>query len=214
MAIYRLDERIIFPNPILAEEDGLLAVGGDLSIERLVLAYQNGIFPWYNEDEPILWWCPLKRFIIKPKNIRISKSMRRILNKGEFKVTINKDFEGVIGNCKKLREETVGTWITDEIKEAYINLHNNGFAESVEVWKDGELVGGVYGVSLGKCFFGESMFSKIPNGSKIALIYLAKYLEERGFVFIDCQFHTKHLESMGGEYIDYEEFKEMLKDCY
>ncbi|MFR5266873.1 leucyl/phenylalanyl-tRNA--protein transferase [Clostridium sp.] len=212
MAVYRLDERIIFPLPELGEEDGLLAVGGDLSIERLVLAYENGIFPWYSDDEPILWWCPKKRFIIKPENMKTSKSMKRVLNKKDFKVTFNKNFEGVITNCKELRENKEGTWITEEMREAYINLFNKGFGFSVEVIKNGELVGGVYGVKLGKCFFGESMFSKVPNGSKIALIYLGKKLEEEGALFVDCQFHTEHLESMGGEYIEWEEFKKLLSE--
>ncbi|MGL5614820.1 MAG: leucyl/phenylalanyl-tRNA--protein transferase [Sarcina sp.] len=213
MPIYRLDERIVFPAPELAEEDGLLAVEGDLSLERLILAYENGIFPWYSEDEPILWWCPKNRFIIKPEKIKISKSMRRLLNKKDFTVTYNEDFEGVISSCKELRENREGTWITKEIKEAYINLFNKGFAESVEVTKDGNLVGGIYGVRLGKCFFGESMFSKIPSGSKIALIYLAKKLEKEGVVFIDCQFHTNHLESMGGEYCSWNDFKGLLEYC-
>ena len=211
MTIYRLDERIAFPYPEEAEEDGLLAVGGDLSMERLLLAYENGIFPWYNEGEEILWWCPKERFIIRPNKIHISKTMKRIIKKGEFKVTINNDFEGVITNCKELRENAEGTWITDEMRDAYINLFNNGFAASVEVYKDEELVGGIYGVKIGKCFFGESMFSKVSNGSKIALITLCKKLEEEGFKFLDCQFHTEHLESMGGEHIKWSEFKEMLK---
>ncbi|MGL5417704.1 MAG: leucyl/phenylalanyl-tRNA--protein transferase [Clostridium sp.] len=213
MPVYRLDEReVSFPMPEMAEEDGLLAVGGDLSQERLILAYENGIFPWFNEDEPILWWCPKERYIIRPENIRISKSMRRVLNKKDFTVNVNKDFEGVISACKELREKAEGTWITEEMKEAYINLHKKGFALSVEVLKDGKLVGGIYGVVINKCFFGESMFSKIPNGSKIALIYLAKILEENKFKFIDCQFHTDHLESMGGEYIRFREYKEMIKE--
>ncbi|MGL4848345.1 MAG: leucyl/phenylalanyl-tRNA--protein transferase [Clostridium sp.] len=211
MPVYRLDEReISFPMPEMAEEDGLLAVGGDLSAERLILAYENGIFPWFNEDEPILWWCPKERYIIRPENIRISKSMRRVLNKKDFTVNVNKDFEGVISACKELREKAEGTWITEEMKEAYINLHKKGFALSVEVLKEGKLVGGIYGVVIHKCFFGESMFSKIPNGSKIALIYLAKILEENKFKFIDCQFHTDHLESMGGEYVSFKEYKKMI----
>ncbi|MGL4874808.1 MAG: leucyl/phenylalanyl-tRNA--protein transferase [Clostridium sp.] len=211
MPVYRLDEReISFPMPEMAEEDGLLAVGGDLSQERLILAYENGIFPWFNEDEPILWWCPKERYIIRPENIKISKSMRRVLNKKDFTVNVNKDFEGVISACKELREKAEGTWITEEMKEAYINLHKKGFALSVEVLKEGKLVGGIYGVVINKCFFGESMFSKIPNGSKIALIYLARILEENKFRFIDCQFHTEHLESMGGEYVSFKEYKKMI----
>ena len=193
MPIYQLNEKIIFPNPELSEDDGLLAVGGDLSLNRLLLAYCNGIFPWYCDDEPILWWCPKPRFIIKPNEVKISKSMKRVFNKGEFKVTFNQDFNSVIRNCKELRENSEGTWITDEMMEAYINLFNNGFASSVEVYKNNSLVGGLYGVSIGKCFFGESMFSKESNASKIALISMCKRLEREGFLFLDCQFHTNHL---------------------
>ena len=210
MPIYQLNEKIIFPNPELSEDDGLLAVGGDLSLNRLLLAYCNGIFPWYSDDEPILWWCPKPRFIIKPNEVKISKSMKRVFNKGEFKVTFNQDFNSVIRNCKELRENSEGTWITDEMMEAYINLFNNGFASSVEVYKNNSLVGGLYGVSIGKCFFGESMFSKESNASKIALISMCKRLEREGFLFLDCQFHTNHLESMGGKYLSWEEFKLML----
>ena len=177
MAVYRLDERIIFSLPELGEEDGLLAVGGDLSIERLVLAYENGIFPWYSDDEPILWWCPKKRFIIKPENMKTSKSMKRVLNKKDFKVTFNKNFEGVITNCKELSENKEGTWITEEMREAYINLFNKGFGFSVEVIKNGELWRSIW-CKTWKMFFWRSMFSKVPNGSKIALIYLGKKLEE------------------------------------
>ena len=210
MPIYQLNEKIIFPNPELSEDYGLLAVGGDLSLNRLLLAYCNGIFPWYSDDEPILWWCPKPRFIIKPNEVKISKSMKRVFNKGEFKVTFNQDFNSVIRNCKELRENSEGTWITDEMMEAYINLFNNGFASSVEVYKNNSLVGGLYGVSIGKCFFGESMFSKESNASKIALISMCKRLEREGFLFLDCQFHTNHLESMGGKYLSWEEFKLML----
>ena len=212
MPVYQLSDEIMFPNPDLAEEDGLLAVGGDLSFERLILAYCNGIFPWYSEGEPILWWCPKPRFIIKPSEINISKSMKRVFNKGEFKVTFDKDFNEVIKNCKELRENKEGTWITNEIMEAYINLHKKGFATSVEVYKDQELVGGLYGVKIGKCFFGESMFSKKSNASKVALISICKKLEEEGYIFLDCQMHTNHLESMGGKFVSWEEFKEMLQE--
>lgn len=211
MSIFRLTKELIFPNPKLGEEDGLLAVGGDLSMERLLLAYSNGIFPWYGEDEPILWWCPQERFIIFPKEIKISKSMKKILKKDNFKVTFNEDFIGVISSCKELREKS-GTWITDEMKDAYINLYKEGFATSVEVWEDGKLVGGLYGVNIGKSFFGESMFSKCKNASKIALIELAKKLEKEEYKFIDCQFHTEHLESMGGRSIDYDTYMEMLNN--
>ena len=212
MPIYQLTDEIIFPKPELAEEDGLLAIGGDLRWERLLLAYCNGIFPWYSDDEPILWWCPKPRFIIDPNEIKISKSMKRVLNKNDFKVTFNNDFEGVISKCKELRENKEGTWITDDMKEAYINLFNKGFALSVEVYKEDKLVGGLYGVNIGKCFFGESMFSEETNASKVALISMCKKLEEENYLFLDCQMHTNHLESMGGKFVSWEEFKGMLQE--
>ncbi|WP_195467781.1 leucyl/phenylalanyl-tRNA--protein transferase [Clostridium sp. D43t1_170807_H7] len=212
MPIYQLTDEIMFPNPELAEEDGLLAIGGDLRWERLVLAYCNGIFPWYNEDDPILWWCTKPRFIIKPNEVRISKSMKRVFNRGEFKVTFNNDFEGVISNCKALREKGEGTWITDDMKEAYINLFNKGFALSVEVYKESKLVGGLYGVKIGRCFFGESMFSIETNASKVALISICKKLERENYLFLDCQMHTNHLESMGGKFVSWGEFKSMLQE--
>ena len=212
MPVYQLSDEIMFPNPELAEEDGLLAIGGDLRWERLVLAYCNGIFPWYNEDDPILWCCTKPRFIIKPNEVRISKSMKRVFNRGEFKVTFNNDFEGVISNCKALREKGEGTWITDDMKEAYINLFNKGFALSVEVYKESKLVGGLYGVKIGRCFFGESMFSIETNASKVALISICKKLERENYLFLDCQMHTNHLESMGGKFVSWGEFKSMLQE--
>lgn len=210
MAVYELSDEIVFPNPELSEDDGLLAFGGDLSIDRLLLAYSNGIFPWYNEGEPILWWSPKPRFVLKPDEIKVSKSMKKIIKKGEFEVTFNNDFEGVISNCKSMRENNEGTWITDEMKEAYIDLFNNGFALSVETYLDGELVGGLYGVIIGRCYFGESMFSKVSNASKISLITLAEVLKEQNFEFIDCQVYTPHLESMGAKMVEWNDFKVML----
>lgn len=212
MPIYQLPDEIIFPNPELAEEDGLLAVGGDLSFERLLLAYCNGIFPWYSDGDPILWWCPKPRFIIKPNEVKISKSMKRVFNSGNFKVTFDNDFEGVIRNCKELRENKESTWINNDMMEAYINLFKKGFASSVEVYRDEKLVGGLYGVKIGKCFFGESMFSIETNASKVALISICKRLEEEGYIFLDCQMHTNHLESMGGKFVSWEDFKLMLED--
>lgn len=212
MPIYQLTDEIMFPNPELAEEDGLLAIGGDLRWERLLLAYCNGIFPWYNDDDPILWWCPKTRFIIKPNEVRISKSMKRVFNKNEFKVTFNNDFEGVISKCKEIRENKEGTWITDDMKQAYINLFNKGFASSVEVYKEDKLVGGLYGVKIGRCFFGESMFSTETNASKVALISICKRLEKENYLFLDCQMHTNHLESMGGKFVSWEDFKIMLQE--
>ena len=212
MPIYQLTDEIIFPKPELAEDDGLLAIGGDLRWERLLLAYSNGIFPWYNEYDPILWWCPKPRFIIKPNEVRISRSMKRVFNKNEFKVTFNNDFEGVISKCKELRENKEGTWITDDMKQAYIDLFNKGFASSVEVYKEDKLVGGLYGVNIGRCFFGESMFSMETNASKVALISICKRLEEENYLFLDCQMHTNHLESMGGKFVSWEDFKMMLQE--
>lgn len=211
MSVFKLPKEFIFPDPELSDEDGLLAIGGDLSLGRLITAYSNGIFPWYNEGEPILWWCPKPRFIIIPNEIKVSKSMKKILKKKEFNVTFNNDFEEVISNCKILRETNgEGTWITDEMKNAYINLFNHGYAMSVETYIGEQLIGGLYGVKIGKCFFGESMFSKASNGSKIALIKLAEKLASEGFLFIDCQMHTDHLESMGGKFIKWNLFRELL----
>lgn len=211
MPIFKLTKDVVFPNPELSEEDGLLAIGGDLSLERLILAYRNGIFPWYNEGDPILWWCPKPRFILIPGEVRISKSMKKIIRNTEFKVTFNNDFDGVINSCKQTRENNnKETWITDDMKNAYINLYHNNYAMSVETYLKDELVGGLYGVKIGKCFFGESMFSKVSNASKIALIMLAKKLHDEGYIFIDCQMHTNHLQSMGGKFVDWSNFKNLL----
>lgn len=213
MPVYRLPEdEIIFPHPFLAQDDGLLAVGGDLSINRLLLAYSNGIFPWYNEDDPILWWFPHPRFVIFPEDIKISKSMKKILKKDLFKVTYDKCFKDVITLCGETRRYNEGTWITDEMLKAYCELHKRGYAHSVEVWNEDKLVGGLYGVSIGKCFFGESMFSNMSNASKVALISLAEDLKKKEFAFIDCQMYTKHLESMGAVHIEKEEFWKLLKE--
>lgn len=213
MPVFKLDENeILFPLPELAEEDGLLAVGGDLSVERLLLAYSNGIFPWFNPNDPILWWCPKERFIIRPSEIHVSHSMKKFMKKHDVTCKLNRDFKETIHHCRMLRENKEGTWITDEMEMAYGKLHEEGYACSVEAFIDGKLAGGLYGVMMGRCFFGESMFSLMENGSKIALIELAKCLCENDFVMIDCQFHTDHLESMGGVSISWEEYKKLLKD--
>ena len=207
--IFRLDERLLFPNPTLAEDDGLLAVGGDLSTERLLLAYQNGIFPWYRDDEPILWFSPHERFVIYPGELVVSKSMRKVLNSGQFKITLNQCFADVIAACAKApRPGQDGTWITADMQQAYISLNQKGYAHSVEVWQDDELVGGLYGVEVGKVFCGESMFSKVSNASKTALIYLCN---SGRYNLIDCQVYTPHLESMGARMISREEYIKMLK---
>lgn len=212
MPIYRLSEKeIYFPNPILAREDGLLAVGGDLCVERLLLAYSHGIFPWYNPGEEILWWCPHERFVLFPKEIHISHSMKKYMKKHIFAIKMNRDFADTMHRCRTKREFDEGTWISDEMEEAYAALHQAGYALSVEVFEDGQLAGGLYGVVIGKCFFGESMFSEKENGSKLALIALAKLLDKEDFLLIDCQFHTEHLESMGGRYISWEEYDRLLQ---
>ncbi|MBU3191699.1 leucyl/phenylalanyl-tRNA--protein transferase [Clostridium bowmanii] len=192
MPIYRLSNDILFPDPSLAEEDGLLALDGDLSPERLILAYSNGIFPWFSEDEPILWWSPDPRFVIYPKDVRISHSMKKLLKKNKYRVSFDTCFRDVISNCSNLRKEE-GTWITNEMIEAYCKLHKLGFAHSVETWYEDKLVGGLYGVSMGKCFFGESMFSTMDNASKVAFINLSTVLEEKTFVVIDCQVYTAYI---------------------
>ncbi len=213
MSIYKLDEnKIIFPDPKLADEDGLLAIGGDLSLERLVLAYSNGIFPWYSEDDPILWWAPKTRFIIKPENIHVSHSMRKFFRKHEIFIRINRDFADTMHRCRVGREEGEGTWINDDMEAAYKRLADNGLALGVEAFVDGELAGGLYGVSLGRCFFGESMFSLKENGSKTALILFSRLLQDNGYVMIDCQFETEHLKSMGGVSISFEEYRELLDE--
>lgn len=213
MPVYGLDDKeIYFPDPTLAEEDGLLAIGGDLSLDRLLLAYSHGIFPWYNEGDPIMWWCPKERFIIRPAEIHVSKSMKKFFRKHDVSIEFNRDFKDTMHRCRTKREFAEGTWITDAMEEAYYNLHKHNFALSVEAFVDGQLAGGLYGVCLGACFFGESMFSDMENGSKIALILLAEVLEEQGFLMIDCQFHTPHLESMGGVHISYDEYRQLLKE--
>lgn len=213
--IIQLDENLWFPTPDMAEEDGCLAIGGDLSVDRLLLAYQNGIFPWYDfrdYKEP-LWFCPRERFVIFPKEIHISHSMRTLLNKELYYFTINRDFEAVINECSRQRIDHEGAWLGEDMVKAYTELHRQGFAASVEVWdNDDQLVGGLYGVNIGRSFFGESMFSLVPSGSKLALIFLAGFLDEHGGVLIDCQFETAHLRSMGGRYISYEEYMKLIRE--
>jgi len=206
MPIYKLIDELIFP-PVSEAEDGIVAIGGDLSPERLMLAYQSGIFPWYSEGDPIVWWSPDPRCVLLPEKLHISRSMQRILSKKIFEITYNQDFHGVIENCKRiLRKGQEGTWITEEMKEAYIRLHELGHAHSIEVWKDKELVGGMYGIYLGTVFCGESMFSKESNASKAALISFMRRFQEKGGRLLDCQVHNDHLASLGAEEISREEF--------
>ena len=209
--MYFLLNELFFPDVSEADEYGILAVGGDLSPERLMLAYRSGIFPWFDNDEPILWWSPPERMVLFPSELKISKSMRNILNRNVFKVTYNKDFRGVISNCSQIsRQGQEGTWITAEMIEAYVKLHELGHAKSVEVWQNDELVGGLYGVDLGHVFCGESMFSKVSNASKVAFITLVENLKIRKYKLIDCQVHNDHLESLGAREIERAEFMEIL----
>ena len=208
MPIYLLPEdELIFPSPHLASEDGILAVGGDLSPERLLLAYRHGIFPWYNPGEPILWWSPDPRFVLYPSELRISKSMRPYFNQQKFKVTYDLAFAEVMKACqvrtaeKERRQRSIGSWITREMLAAYIQLHEMGYAHSVEVWDKEQLVGGLYGLAIGKIFFGESMFTKVNNASKFGFIQLVRKLEADHFALIDCQQETRHLASLGARSI-------------
>ncbi len=204
-----LSEKIEFPPYELATDDGVLAFGGDLSTERLIYAYKHGIFPWFNEGEPIVWYSPWERMVLFPEEVKVSKSMKQVLRKADFTITENQAFEEVIFNCKTIdRNDQFGTWITDDMQQAYINLHKQGFAKSIEVWKENRLVGGLYGIDLGNgVFCGESMFSKASNMSKVAFIHLVKNC---GYQLIDCQVHNEHLESLGAREIDRSEFLKWL----
>ncbi len=208
------DDPFLFPSPEMANSEGILAVGGDLSPERLIFAYQHGIFPWFTDNEPILWWSPDPRFVLFPRELKIAKSMRPYFNQQKFQVTFDKAFEQVIRQCQKPRKgQWAGsTWITKGMIEAYQSLHDLGYAHSVEVWDGEKLVGGLYGVSLGKCFFGESMFAKTNNASKYGFIVLVKKLEQLGFQLIDCQQQTKHLGNLGARAIARSAFLDFLKE--
>lgn len=204
-----LSEKIEFPAYKFTTKDGVLALGGDLSSERLIYAYKNGIFPWFSEDDPIVWYCPHERMVLFPEDLKVSKSMRKIINKKEFKITENTAFEEVIYNCKNIdRNDDFGTWITDEMEQAYINLHKKGVAKSIEVWLDNQLVGGLYGLEINNIFCGESMFSKVSNASKLAFIHLSK---NEKYKLIDCQIYNEHLASLGAKEIDRDLFLKILK---
>lgn len=207
--MFFLTDKIEFPDVSKASSEGLLAVGGDLSVQRLIHAYSTGIFPWFEDEEPILWWSPDPRFVIFPKDLKVSKSMAQLFKKKAFKVTKNKDFETVIRNCANAaRHDQDGTWITENMIKAYIKLHALGYAVSVEVWQGKTLVGGLYGIDIGnKVFCGESMFTKVSNASKYGFI---EFIQSSEYDIIDCQLHTKHLESLGGKYIPRIEFLKYL----
>ena len=219
MAVFQLDDKLWFPDPKLGEDDGLVAVGGDLSVDRLLLAYSNGFFPWFSfrhRKEP-LWYCPLQRFVIFPNEIHISHSMQQLIKQDRYLLSLNQDFDGVIRGCATAQNRNTeeGAWLGPDIIKAYTELHHQGFAASVEVWEKqtggNRLVGGLYGVNLGRCFFGESMFSLVPSASKLALIHLARMFETLGGLMIDCQFETPHLRSMGGRYIPYDEYIALIR---
>lgn len=213
MPVYLLPEdEIVFPPPQLANEDGVLAVGGDLSTDRLLMAYRSGIFPWFNPGDPIVWWSPDPRFVLFPDELKIARSMRPYLNQRKLSVTFDQAFEQVIRACQVRASEAarrgkyIGTWITDEMVQSYTSLHEQGYAHSVEMWQQDQLVGGLYGISLGRVFFGESMFTRVSNASKLALISLVQHLRPQGFTLIDCQQETQHLASMGARNISREDF--------
>jgi leucyl/phenylalanyl-tRNA--protein transferase len=208
-----LNDDLIFPPVSMADEDGILAIGGNLSTERLLLAYRSGIFPWYSEGEPIAWWSPDPRFVLFPEKLRVTKSMQTVLNNGTFRFTTNRAFSMVIQQCKTAyRKEQEGTWITPDILEAYTKLHELGFAHSAEAWHNGELVGGLYGIRMGNIFFGESMFSKQSNASKFAFIHYVRLLQKEKVTLIDCQVYSSHLESLGAKMISREKFIHLLSE--
>ena len=212
MPVFQLEDELIFPHPVLRDDDGLLAVGGDLSIARLLLAYRWGLFPWYHDDQPILWWWLVPRLMLRPQQIHISHSLKSILNKNIFTVTMNTAFREVIQHCgeiKRMNQE--GTWITADMMEAYMAMHAEGYAHSVEVWRNDELVGGLYGIAYGRMFTGESMFAKESNASKVAFVRLAQHLQEKNFEWIDCQQDTPHLRSMGAYLVEENDFLQILR---
>jgi len=212
MPVYFLSEALKFPHPRLASREGLLAVGGDLSVERLLSAYRHGIFPWFSEGEPILWWSPNPRLVLFPNEFKVSKSLKKIINRSLFDITIDQVFRRVITKCAETRvEQKEPTWIVGDMIDAYCRLHESGLAHSVEAWQDGALVGGLYGVSLGKCFFGESMFAAVNNASKVAFAWLVDFLKSYAFHMIDCQVTTKHLISMGAREIPRNRFLTLLQ---
>jgi len=208
--LFFLDEKLIFPPLEATTKEGIIAIGGDLSIERLLLAYSTGIFPWYSQNEPILWWSPDPRFVLLPENLNVSKSLKKFIKKNIYTITFDIAFEKIIKMCSKLRSKQ-GTWLTNEMIEAYIDLHNEGYAHSVEAWHNEKLAGGLYGVSLGRCFFGESMFYVMENASKVCLIYLVDTLIKKNFLFIDSQVYTQHLENFGASNIPRSDYIAMLK---
>jgi len=212
MPVFELTERIAFPPPRFAQKEGLLAMGGDLSGNRLLLAYKMGIFPWYSHDDPILWWSPNPRMVLYPDELQVSQSLKKVIKKHQFHITMDTVFAEVIRSCAQVRlEQDEGTWLSEEMIDAYCNLHRLGFAHSVEAWHEGKLAGGLYGVSLGKAFFGESMFTRVSNASKAAFVTFVEYLKKQMFHLIDCQVKTAHLRRFGAREISRSLFLEQLE---
>jgi leucyl/phenylalanyl-tRNA--protein transferase len=211
MPVFRLTEKLIFPPVHLSTPEGLLAVGGDLSVQRLLLAYKSGIFPWYSKSEPLLWWAPDPRSVLFPYELKVSRSLLKVLRQKRYTVRMDTNFRFVIESCAAIvRKGQYGTWITDEMMDAYLKLHQQGYAHSVETWYQGKIVGGLYGVSIGRCFFGESMFSKRNDASKVALVHLAQYAAGVGFGFIDCQIPSDHLCRLGARNMPRSNFMKLL----
>ena len=211
MPVFLLSDELFFPPPQLASKEGVLAIGGDLNIDRLLLAYQTGVFPWYSDGDPIIWWSPDPRLVLFPDEIRVSRTLEKVLKKNQFQVTMDTRFEQVISECAGTRRDKEGTWIVDDMIDAYISLHRAGYAHSVEVWQDENLAGGLYGVSLGRAFFGESMFTNISNASSVGLVKLVEYLKDISFSLIDCQVRTDHLIRFGAREIPRSQFLKLLK---
>jgi leucyl/phenylalanyl-tRNA---protein transferase len=207
MPIFRLSDALVFPDPRLADDDGLLAAGGDLSVARLELAYRSGIFPWYSEGRPILWWCPAPRFALLPSELHVGRSLAKAARRGPYRITLDAAFGDVIDRCAKSpRPGQHGTWITKDMRRAYLELHRRGMAHSVEAWEGDELVGGLYGVAIGRAYFGESMFASAPDASKIAFVELVGRLRQWGVELVDCQVHTEHLERFGARMFELDDF--------
>jgi leucyl/phenylalanyl-tRNA---protein transferase len=213
MPVFYLTDEHIFPPPQLADKEGILAIGGDLNEDRLLLAYRMGIFPWYSEEDPVLWWSPDPRLVLNPEEIKVSKTLKKIINKDKFDITLDQEFESVINACAQIRtENNEGTWIGKDMIKAYVKLHEAGYAHSVEAWYKEELAGGLYGVSLGKSFFGESMFTRISNASNVAFVKLVEYLTALSFDMIDCQVRTEHMIRFGAKEIPRGRFLQQLKE--
>lgn len=210
--VYALSEELVFPHPSLATEDGLLAVGGDLSPERMLLAYANGIFPWYSEGRPLMWWCPRPRLILQPQDLRVGRTLRKTIKRRRYRITCDQAFDRVMAACADVpRPDQDGTWITADLTEAFAELHRRGVAHSIEAWEDDELVGGLYGLALGRIFFGESMFALRPDASKVAFVHLVRQLAAWDFDLVDCQVVTDHLTRFGAETIELDAFLDRLE---